>query len=66
MAAPSACQYNLHLNGHEALHLPVELHMAEDITFMRDLLASQKSSSSGQVSDNDSSIHESDCEALIV
>ena len=31
---------------------------------MRDLLATQKSSTSGQVSDNDSSIHESDCEAL--
>ena len=60
MAAPSTCQYNLRSNGNE-VHLFVELHMA----FMRDLLHAQKSSSSGQVSDNDSSINESDCEALI-
>ena len=33
--------------------------------FFRDLLASQKASASGQVSDNDSSINDSDCEALI-
>ena len=64
MAAPSTGQYNLRSNGKE-VHLPVELHMAEDSTFMRDLLHAQKSSSSGQVSDNDSSINESDCEALI-
>ena len=64
MAAPSTRQYNLCLNGNE-VHLPVALHMAEDSTFMKDLLHAQKSSSSGQVSDNDSSINESDCEALI-
>ena len=64
MGASSTRQYNLHSNGSE-VHLPVELHMAEDSTFMRDLLPPQKSSSSGQVSDNDFSINESDCEALI-
>ena len=64
MAVPSTRQYNLRSNGKE-VHLPVELQMAEDSTFMRDLLHAQKSSSSGQVSDNDSSINESDCEALI-
>ena len=64
MAGPSTRQYNLCSNGNE-VHVPVELHMAEDSTFMRDLLQAQKSSSSGQVSDNDSSISESDCEALI-
>ena len=63
--AASTRQYNLCSNGNEVVHLPVELHMAEDSTFMKDLLAVQKSSSSGQVSDNDSSINESDCEALI-
>ena len=64
MAAPSTRQYNLRSNGNE-VHLPVLLHMAEDSTFMKDLLLAQKSSSSGQVSDNDSSINELDCEALI-
>ena len=39
--------------------------MAEDSTFMMDRLASQKASISWQVSDNDSSNNDSDCEALI-
>ena len=56
MAAQSTRQYNLHSNGQETIQLPVELHMAEDSTFMKDLLASKKTSLSGQVSDNDSSI----------
>ena len=37
--------------------------MAEDSTFLKDLVASQKTPGSGQVSDNDSSINDS--EALI-
>ena len=65
MTASSTRQYNLRSNGPEMIQLPVELQVAEDSTFMKDLLASQKTSVSGQVSDNDSSIHESDCEALI-
>ena len=40
--------------------------MAEDSTFMKDLLASPKNPLAGQVSDKDSSINDSDCEALIV
>ena len=64
MAAPSTHQYNLHSCGHETVQLPVELHMAEDSTFMKDL-ASQQPTVSGQVSDNESSINDSDCEALI-
>ena len=55
-------QYNLRSNGQDALQLPVELHMVEDRTF---LLAAQRNPPSGQVSDNDSSINDSDCEALI-
>ena len=39
--------------------------MSEDTTFMKELLASQQDSTTGQVSDNDSSISESDCEALV-
>ena len=40
--------------------------MADYSTFMKDLLASQKPSVSGQVSDNESSITNSDCEVLIM
>ena len=39
--------------------------MSEDNTFMKELLVSQQEPTTGQVSDNDSSIDESDCEALI-
>ena len=62
MATASTHQDNLRSNGHDTLQLPVELHMAEDSTFMKDLLASQKNPLSGQVSDNDSSINYSDCD----
>ena len=65
MATAPTRQYNLHSNGHDTLQLPVALHLAEDTTFMKDLLASQKNPLSGQVSDNDSFINDSDCEALI-
>ena len=65
MAAPSTRQYNLHSSDQQTVQLPVELHMAEDSTFLKDLLASQKTPGSGQVSANDSSINDSDCEALI-
>ena len=63
--AASTRQYNLRLAGQGTVELPVELHMSEDSTFLKELLASQQDSATGQVSDNDSSIHESDCEALI-
>ena len=63
--AATTRQYNLRSNGQDSLQLSVEMHMAEDSTFMGDLLASQRNPSSGQVSDNDSSINDSDCEVLI-
>ena len=63
--AASTRQYNLRSAGQGTVELPVELHMSEDSTFMKELLASQQDSTTGQVSDNDSSINESDCEALI-
>ena len=65
MATTSTRQYNLRSHGQEKVQLPVELHMAEDSTFMKDLLACQRNPLSGQVSDNDCSINDSDCEALI-
>ena len=65
MATTSTRQYNLRSQGQDMIQLPVELHLAEDATFIKDLLASQRNTQSGQVSDNDSSINDSDCEALI-
>ena len=65
MAIPSTRQIYLCFTDQETVQLPVELHMVEDSTFMRDLLASQKASTSGHVSDNEYCINESDCEALI-
>ena len=63
--AASTRQYNLRSDGQGIVEVPVELHMSEDNTFMKELLVSQQESTTGQVSDNDSSINESDCEALI-
>ena len=65
MAIVSTRQYNLRSQGQDTVQLPVELHLAEDATLMKDLLASQRNPQSRQVSDNDSSINDSDCEALI-
>ena len=65
MATVSTRQYNLRSQAQDTVQLPVELHLAEDATFMKDLLASQRNPQSGQVSDNDSSINDSDCDALI-
>ena len=57
-------QYNLRSTSQETVQLPVELHMTQDSAFLRDLLTSQQASATGQVSD-ESSINDSDCEALI-
>ena len=65
VAATSTHQYNLRSSDQQTVQLPVELHMTEDSTFLKDLLASQKTPGSGQVSDNDCPINDSDCEALI-
>ena len=61
----STHQYKLRSAHLDNVELPVEIHMSQDRTFMKELLASQQDPSSGQVPDNDSSINESDCEALI-
>ena len=55
-------QYNLRSGRQDEFHLPIQLQMAEDSTFLTDLLASQNASIFGQVSD-DSSIN--DCGALV-
>ena len=65
MATVSTRQYNLRLQGQDTIQLPVELHLAEDATFMKDLLASERNPQLRQVSDNDSSINNFDYEALI-
>ena len=61
--AASTRQYNLCSTSQETVQLPVELHMTQDSAFLRDLLTSQQASVTGQVSD-ESSINDSDCEAL--
>ena len=63
--AASTRQYNLRSAGQGTVEVPVQLHMSEDNTFMKELLVAQQEPTTGQVSDNDSSIDESDCEALI-
>ena len=65
MAEISTHQYKLRSGKQDSVHLPVELQMPKDRTFLRGPLASQKPFISGQVSANDSSIHEYDCEVLI-
>ena len=58
MAGTSTRQYNLRSGNQETLQFPVQL---EDVKFLTELLKQQN----GQVSDSESSISESDCEALI-
>ena len=60
MAGSSTQQYNLRSGNQETLQFPVQLQM-EDGKFLTELLKQQN----GQVSDSESSISESDCEALI-
>ena len=63
--AASTRQYKLCSAHQDTVELPVEIHTSQDSTFMKELLASQQDPSSAQVSDNESSLNESDCEALI-
>ena len=63
--AASTRQYKLRSARQDTVELPVEIHTSQDSTFMKELLASQQDPSSEQVSDNESSINDSDCEALI-
>ena len=60
MAGTSTRQYNLRSGNQEALQFPVQLQL-EDGKFLTELLKQQN----GQVLDSESSISESDCEALI-
>ena len=60
MAGTSTRQYNLRSGKQETLQFPVQLQL-EDSKFLAQLLKQQN----GQVSDSESSISESDCEALI-
>ena len=60
MAATSTRQYNLRSGNQETLQFPVQLQL-EDGKFLTELLKQQN----GQVLDSESSISESDCEALI-
>ena len=58
-------QYNLRSGRQGEVHLPVQIQMTEDSLFIKNLIATQGTSNSGQVSDN-LSINECDCELLIV
>ena len=60
MAGTSTRQYNLRSGNQETLQFPVQLQL-EDGKFLTELLKQQN----GQVLDSESSISESDCEALI-
>ena len=63
MADKVTRQYNLR-SKEEVVELPVQLQLSDDGRFMSDLLA-KEGKHIGQVSDSDSSINDSDCEALI-
>ena len=55
-------QYNLR-SKEDVVAVPVQLQLSDDGRFMSDLLAN-KGTHTGQVSDSESSINDSDCEAL--
>ena len=54
--------YNLRSKD-EIVEVPVQLHLSHDNRFMSDLLASNRTHT-GQVTESDPSINDSDCEAL--
>ena len=63
MAEVATCPYNLR-SREEVVELPVQLHLSDDNRFMSSLLASDRTHT-GQVSGSDSSIHDTDCDALV-
>ena len=63
MAETATRPYNLR-SREEVVELPVQLHLSDDNRFMSNLLASNRTQT-GQVSGSDSSIHGSDCDALV-
>ena len=56
-------QYNLR-SKEDVVEVPVQLQLSDDGRFMSDLLANE-GTHTGQVSDSESSVNDSDCEALI-
>ena len=65
MAEPVARSYNLRSENQDSYSLPVQLHLLDDSKFLSDLLTSDRITKLGQVSDSESSISKSVCEALI-
>ena len=63
MAESATRPYNLR-SREEVVELPVQLHLADDEKFISDLLASDRTQT-GQVSGSDSSLNDTDCDALI-
>ena len=63
MAETATSPYNLR-SREEVVELPVQLQLSEDSKFMANLLASD-STQNGQVSGSDSSLNDSDCDALV-
>ena len=63
MAEAATRPYNLR-SSEEVVAVPVQLYLSDDNRFMPDLLASDRTYT-GQVNDSESSINDSDCEALV-
>ena len=63
MAEAATRPYNLR-SREEVVALPVQLRLSDDNRFMSNLLASNRAQT-GQVSGSDSSIHDSDSDALV-
>ena len=63
MAEAATRPYNLR-SREEVVELPVQLHLADDEKFISDLLASDRTHT-GQVLGSDSSLNDTDCDALI-
>ena len=63
MAEAATHPYNLR-SREEVVELPVQLHLADDEKFISDLLASDRTHT-GQVLGSDSSLNDTDCDALV-
>ena len=63
MAEKATHPYNLRSKA-EVVEVPVQLHLSDYNRFLSDLLASDRTHT-GQVTDSESSINDSNCETLI-
>ena len=63
MAEAATRPYNLR-SREQVVELPVQLHLADDEKFISDLLAGDRTQT-GQISGSDSSLSDTDCDALI-